>query len=178
MRLVLGRAIAVALVAPARLRLADPRPRLVLAQGAGARTPGTRTAPGADLPRRHGPGARRRHRDGHGDEPVTDLQTADFEVTEDDVPQAVETITVHPRRRRRATSDLNEPLEIRSREHATLEAAREDVRLFAIFLDDYHIDKRPDITLPLREALTKFVNQLGAERPGRDDGAADDARTT
>ena len=42
-----------------------------------------------------------------------------------------------------------------------LEAAREDVRLFAIFLDDYHIDKRPDITLPLRDALTKFVNQLG-----------------
>ena len=42
-----------------------------------------------------------------------------------------------------------------------LEAAREDVRLFAIFLDDYHIDKRPDITLPLRETLTKFIKQLG-----------------
>ena len=57
-------------------------------------------------------------------------------------------------------SDLNEPLEIRSREHAALEAARDDVRLFAIFLDDYHIDKRPDITLPLRDALTKFVIQF------------------
>ena len=35
------------------------------------------------------------------------------------------------------------------------------MRLFAIFLDDYHIDKRPEITLPLREALTRFINQLG-----------------
>lgn len=95
-----------------------------------------------------------------GDEPATDLQPSDFEVTEDDVPQTVETmkfITVDGKR----TSDLNEPLEIRSREHALLEAGREDVRLFGIFLDDYHIDKRPDITLPLRDAITGFINQLG-----------------
>jgi VWFA-related protein len=95
-----------------------------------------------------------------GDEPVSDLKIEDFEVTEDDVPQAVETlkfIKVDGTR----TSNLDEPLEIRSKEHALLEAAREDVRLFAIFLDDYHIAKRPEITLPLREALTKFINQLG-----------------
>jgi hypothetical protein len=95
-----------------------------------------------------------------GDEPVTDLKIDDFEITEDDVPQTVETlkfVNVDGTRQ----SDLNEPLEIRSKEHALLEAAREDVRLFAIFLDDYHISKRPEITLPLREALTKFVNQLG-----------------
>ena len=93
------------------------------------------------------------------DEPVTDLATADFEVTEDDVPQAVQTsqfIRVDGERK----SDLNDPLEIRSRDHAVLEAAREDVRLFAIFLDDYHIDKKPNITLPLRDALTRFVGQL------------------
>jgi VWFA-related protein len=95
-----------------------------------------------------------------GDEPVADLKMEDFEVSEDDVPQTVETlkfIQVDGTRQ----SNLDEPLEIRSKEHAMLEAAREDVRLFAIFLDDYHISKRPDITLPLREALTKFVNQLG-----------------
>ena len=93
------------------------------------------------------------------DEPVTDLTTADFEVTEDDVPQEVQTsqfIKVDGERK----SDLKDPPEIRSREHAALEAARDDVRLFAIFLDDYHVDKRPDITLPLREALTKYVNQF------------------
>ncbi len=95
-----------------------------------------------------------------GDEPVTDLTMDDFEVTDDDVPQTVETlkfIQVDGTRQ----SNLDEPLEIRSKEHALLEAAREDVRLFAIFLDDYHITKRPEITLPLRDALTKFVNQLG-----------------
>jgi VWFA-related protein len=95
-----------------------------------------------------------------GDEPVADLQIADFEVAEDDVPQTIETIKF-VRVDGTRTSNLDEPLEIRSKEHARLEAAREDVRLFAIFLDDYHIDKRPDITLPLRDTLTKFIRQLG-----------------
>ncbi|HJU42052.1 MAG TPA: VWA domain-containing protein [Vicinamibacterales bacterium] len=95
-----------------------------------------------------------------GDEPVADLRASDFEIFEDEVPQSIETvkfIRVDGTR----TSNLDEPLHIRSKEHARLEATREDVRLFAIFLDDYHIDKRPDITLPLRETLTKFVKQLG-----------------
>jgi VWFA-related protein len=96
----------------------------------------------------------------NGDEPVADLQASDFEVSEDDVPQTVETIKFI-RVDGTRTSNLDEPLEIRSKDHAILEAARDDVRLFAIFLDDYHIDKRPDITLPLRETLTKFVKQLG-----------------
>jgi VWFA-related protein len=95
-----------------------------------------------------------------GDEPVTDLKIEDFEVTEDDVPQTVETLKFVQVDGTRMTN-LDEPLEIRSKQHALLEAAREDVRLFAIFLDDYHISKRPEITLPLRESLTKFINQLG-----------------
>lgn len=96
----------------------------------------------------------------NGDEPVTDLQASDFAVTEDDVPQTVDTIKF-VRVDGTRTSNLDEPLEIRSKEHALLEAAREDVRIFALFLDDYHIDKRPDITLPLRDTLTKFIKQLG-----------------
>ena len=94
------------------------------------------------------------------DEPVTDLRLADFEITEDGVPQVVENMQLSRVSGNRA-SDLNEPLEIRSRQHAMLEASREDVRLFGIFLDDYHIDKRPEITLPLRVAITSFINQLG-----------------
>jgi VWFA-related protein len=96
----------------------------------------------------------------NGDEPVTDLQAGDFEVTEDDVPQTVETIKF-VRIDGTRTSNLDEPLAIRSKQHALLEAAREDVRIFALFLDDYHIDKRPDITLPLRDTLTRFIKQLG-----------------
>jgi len=98
---------------------------------------------------------------GRDDEPVTDLRLTDFEVTEDGVPQVVENMQLS-RVSGTRTSDLNEPLEIRSRQHALLEAAREDVRLFGIFLDDYHIDKRPEITLPLREAVNSFIKQLGA----------------
>src|SRR5688500_13633115 len=96
----------------------------------------------------------------NGDEPVADLQAADFEIAEDDVPQSIETIKFI-RVDGTRTANLDEPLGIRSKDHAILEAAREDVRLFAIFLDDYHIDKRPDITLPLRDTLTKFIKQLG-----------------
>ena len=96
----------------------------------------------------------------NGDEPVADLQASDFEILEDEVPQTIETIKFI-RVDGTRTSNLDEPLQIRSKEHARLEAARDDVRLFAIFLDDYHIDKRPDITLPLRDTLTKFVRQLG-----------------
>ena len=94
------------------------------------------------------------------DQPITDLRLSDFEITEDGVPQVVENMQLTRVSGNRA-SDLNEPLEIRSREHALLEAAREDVRLFGIFLDDYHIDKRPEITLPLREAISSFIKQLG-----------------
>ena len=43
---------------------------------------------------------------------------------------------------------------------ALVEAAKDDVRLFAIFLDDYHIDSHPTITIPLRKALEGFVEQL------------------
>jgi VWFA-related protein len=94
------------------------------------------------------------------DEPVADLTLEDFELTEDGIPQTVETIKFIKVDGTR-TSNLDEPLEIRSKEHALLEAAREDVRLFAIFLDDYHISKRPEITMPLRDVLTKFVNGFG-----------------
>ena len=94
------------------------------------------------------------------DEPVADLTTADFEVTEDEVPQEVETSKFIQRRRRAAVEPRRAAGDPIAGARA-LEAARDDVRLFAIFLDDYHIDKRPDITLPLRDALTKFVNQLG-----------------
>lgn len=96
---------------------------------------------------------------GRDDAPVTDLQAEDFEVEEDGIPQAIETAQF-VRLDGERTSDTNEPLEIRSPEHARLEAAREDVRLFGIFLDDYHVDKKPDITVPLRNALVKFVEQF------------------
>lgn len=96
---------------------------------------------------------------GKGDKPVADLQASDFEVNEDGIPQRVDQLQF-------VKLDGNAPpgeersLTIRSQEHAEAEASREDVRVFGIFLDDYHIDKSPAITLPLRRVLTRLVNQL------------------
>jgi VWFA-related protein len=74
----------------------------------------------------------------HDGSPVTDLASKDFTIAEDGVPQAVEAFrfvaaTGQP------TDDLSLP--IRSPEHARAEAARDDVRVFVIFWDEYHIDR-------------------------------------
>ena len=97
---------------------------------------------------------------GRGDKAVEDLQATDFEVEEDGVPQTVETAQFI-RLNGQIPADYKENPEIRSLDHGRAEAAREDVRLFVIFLDDYHVDKAPQITLPLRKSLEQFVKQLG-----------------
>jgi VWFA-related protein len=96
---------------------------------------------------------------GRNDQPVADLQAADFTVTEDDTPQTVQTVQF-VRLDGQRKEDTGESLQIRGLSQALVEAAKDDVRLFAIFLDDYHIDRVPSITLPLREALKGFVEQL------------------
>src|SRR5262245_48658988 len=78
---------------------------------------------------------------GRNDEAIADLQASDFRITEDGVPQRVETAQFV-----RLTGQREEngrDLTIRDREHGLVEAAREDVRLFALFLDEYHIDSHP-----------------------------------
>ncbi|MDH4065522.1 MAG: VWA domain-containing protein, partial [Acidobacteriota bacterium] len=96
---------------------------------------------------------------GRRDEPVVDLQASDFIVTEDDVPQTVETAQLVRLDGQRHV-DNGESLEIRGQAQAMVEAAKDDVRLFALFLDDYHIDKYPTVMIPLRRALENFVEQL------------------
>jgi VWFA-related protein len=97
---------------------------------------------------------------GRNGEPVADLQPSDFEVEEDGVPVRVETLQF-VRLDGTRTSDTDESLEIRSPEHAAREAAREDVRLFAIFLDDYHVDKSPQMTTISRRTLRELVEKFG-----------------
>jgi len=91
---------------------------------------------------------------------IADLQPSDFAIEEDGAPQKVQTLQFVRLDGTRA-SNGDESLVIRSPEHAAVEAARDDVRLFAIFLDDYHVDKKPQITLPLRKALKQLVEQFG-----------------
>jgi VWFA-related protein len=96
---------------------------------------------------------------GNGEKPIADLQANDFEVTEDGVVQRVETVQFQ-RLDGQPKPGGETSLEIRSREHARAEAAREDVRMFVIFLDDYHIDRLPSVTIPLRRELTAFISRF------------------
>ncbi|MGE5357952.1 MAG: VWA domain-containing protein [Bacteroidales bacterium] len=96
--------------------------------------------------------------------PVTDLKRDDFEVLEDNKPQKLETFklvdfgSVAQQQLRAANEPL--PREIRSDEDQELEASREDVRIFAIFLDDYHT--RLGSSMAVRAPLAKFMEtQLG-----------------
>jgi VWFA-related protein len=92
--------------------------------------------------------------------PITDLTTTDFQVAEDGIRQTVQTAQFIRLDGQRIAAEA-ESLEIRSPAHAAVEAAKEDVRLFAIYLDDYFVTRKPFITLPLRDALVDFVKQFG-----------------
>jgi VWFA-related protein len=93
-------------------------------------------------------------------EPLENLQASDFEVKEDGVIQTVETVQFI-RLSGSPPGDMKESIAIRSAAHATAEAAKEDVRLFVLFLDDYHVDKAPQVMIPLRRTLKAFVDKLG-----------------
>jgi VWFA-related protein len=87
--------------------------------------------------------------------PVTDLKQADFEVLEDGKTQAIETF------RFISVTGPSQPGEvpkaIRSDYDEESEAAREDVRLFTIFLDDYHV--RRGSAMVVRKALVDFMQK-------------------
>ena len=95
-------------------------------------------------------------RDGN---PVTDLEADDFEVFEDDTPQTIDSFRLV--RLTGTPEPGSEPARpIRNGFDEEREAAREDVRLFAIFFDDYHV--RFENVVRLREALINFIyTQLG-----------------
>jgi VWFA-related protein len=90
--------------------------------------------------------------------PVHDLRQEDFEVTEDGKPQTIQTFKlINVSENAGVGSDP--PREVRNAIEEQTEAARDDVRLFAIFLDDYHV--RLENSMRAREVLAQFVeNQL------------------
>jgi VWFA-related protein len=87
-------------------------------------------------------------------DPVTDLSKDDFDVREDGVPQAIDTIKLVEANGDAPEDDTSLP--IRSPEHAAVEAARDDIRVFVIFWDEYHIGQMAP-AIRAREALTNFV---------------------
>jgi VWFA-related protein len=95
--------------------------------------------------------------DGKG-EPVLDLKPDEFSVTEDGKPQKIEQFSmvkidaVEQNASRPTTA-------IRSDFDEEREAARADVRLFVILLDDYHVRRGNDMAV--RKPLMEFIqNQL------------------
>src|SRR5688572_10032877 len=88
------------------------------------------------------------------DAPITDLRREDFEVLEDGKPQPIEQFRlVKVDGNPKAGDPL--PRQIRSRDDELMEASRDDVRIFAIVLDDYHV--RKTTAMSVREPLTQFI---------------------
>jgi VWFA-related protein len=91
--------------------------------------------------------------------PIADLTANDFEVLEDGKPQAIEQFRLIKVSGNPEIGDAP-ARQIRSRYDEETEAARDDVRLFVIFFDDYHT--RVGSALAVKEPLTRFVEtQLG-----------------
>ena len=88
-------------------------------------------------------------------QPVTSLVADDFEIEEDGVAQTVQTFKFVSADGQPPPSD-DTSLAIRSPEHAAAEAARDDVRVFLIFWDEYHIE-RFAAAIQGRRALTEFL---------------------
>jgi VWFA-related protein len=91
--------------------------------------------------------------DGRGNA-VTNLTQADFDVLEDGQRQAVDSfklveVAATP------SPDAEPPRPIRTEDDLETEAARPDVRLFAIMLDDYHV--RRASSMVVRAPLIRFI---------------------
>ena len=95
--------------------------------------------------------------DGKG-EPVLDLSADDFTVTEDGKPQKVESFSV-VKIDAAGQAAARPTTVIRSDFDEEREAARPDVRLFVLLLDEYHVRRGNDMAV--RKPLTDFIqNQL------------------
>src|SRR5262245_7047658 len=91
---------------------------------------------------------------------VGDLQAADFDVTEDNKPQKIETFKLVKLDGGRMDAIKEPPKQIRTDYDEEAEAARDDVRLFAVFFDDYHV--RRGASMSVRNPISKFVDtQIG-----------------
>ena len=85
--------------------------------------------------------------------PAIDLTADDFEVKEDGVVQPVTSFTFLSNK---GIPSDDRSLAIRSPQHAATEAARDDVRVFLLFWDEYHIG-RFESTLRAKAALSRMM---------------------
>ena len=91
---------------------------------------------------------------------LSDLRPEDFEVSEDGARQTIETFKLIELDAGLIAGPDGPPREIRTDYDEEREAARDDVRLFAIFLDDYHVTQGSSMVM--RQQISRFVEtQLG-----------------
>jgi VWFA-related protein len=86
--------------------------------------------------------------------PVTDLKVTDFEVLEDGKPQSIDNFRL-VRVDGNPAPGAPPPRELRNRIDEEIEIAKDDVRLFVLFFDDYHV--RLGNSLSVKEDLIRFV---------------------
>jgi VWFA-related protein len=87
--------------------------------------------------------------------PLTDLTAADFDVFDDGKPVAIDRVRFLGAAAYAGDSTL---APIRTHADEEREASRDDVRVYAIFLDDYHVRRMEE--LRVIEPLLAFVQQL------------------
>ena len=87
-------------------------------------------------------------------DPITDLTKEDFEIREDGAVQSIDNLKLVEATG--AAPDDDTSLPIRSTYHAAAEAARDDIRVFVIFWDEYHIGEMAP-AIRARAALSNFV---------------------
>jgi VWFA-related protein len=88
-------------------------------------------------------------------EAVADLKQEDFEVFEDNKPQSIESFRYIKVEGNPADGEL--PRQIRTTWDEETELARDDVRLFVIYFDDYHV--RRGSALAVKRHLTDFIRR-------------------
>jgi VWFA-related protein len=89
--------------------------------------------------------------------PVTDLTRDEFEIVEDGRPQAIDLF--RQIRLDSTASDGTRPRQVLNRDTEEREASRDDVRIFAILLADYHVCR--ERSRQVRDALAGFIGKLG-----------------
>src|SRR6187549_3533000 len=87
-------------------------------------------------------------------EPLTDLTKDDFEVREDGELQTIDNLKLVEADGAAPADDMSLP--IRSSFHAAAEAARDEIRVFVIFWDEYHVGEMAP-AIRARQALDNLV---------------------
>src|SRR5579872_10041 len=92
--------------------------------------------------------------------PISDLKESDFDVSEDNKPQKIESFKLVKLDGGIQDAIKEPPRQIRTDYDEESEAGRDDVRMFGFFLDDYHV--RRGTSMAAANPLFRFIqNQIG-----------------